>query len=211
MNRGPFLVESFVARPRCDELCARLRFQGGKPRSYQGVVDEGVRKCLYVETRWSELPELSEFAARYIEPEFDVSVRANPSDVAMLYSYGEGVGFVAHHDEVTAVELRRAQRNGQPVMHGDLTIVVFLNDGDEYEGGELFFSDLGVSLKPPAGSVAVFPATRECVHGVAPISKGNRFSCVARCFVREWPKDPHSKDSATGARPPARSGRAQAP
>ena len=156
-----------------------------QPRSYQGVVDDKVRECRFVQVEWSACPELGNFATRCIEPEFDVSVQSNPSDPVMLYCYSKGVGFLPHHDEVTEIEMRRGRHNGQPVVHGDLTIVAFLNDGEEYGGGELFFPDHGVSFKPAAGSVAVFPATRAFIHGVAPISAGSRFTCVARCFVRE--------------------------
>src|SRR6478672_4273129 len=110
-ERGPLLVEGFLARSRCEELCAAVSSSEAQPRSYQGVVDDKVRECRFVQVEWSACPELGNFATRCIEPEFDVSVQSNPSDPVMLYCYSEGVGFLPHHDEVTEIEMRRARHN----------------------------------------------------------------------------------------------------
>ncbi|MFI5981995.1 hypothetical protein ACIBEA_14065 [Streptomyces sp. NPDC051555] len=48
---------------------------------------------------------------------------------------------MAHHDEVTDVERERARTDGQPVVGGDLTLLVWLNTPDSYAGGELFFEN----------------------------------------------------------------------
>jgi PKHD-type hydroxylase len=168
---------------RCDVLRSAVATGGARPRSYHGLVDPTVRECVYVRSDWSALPELSRFLVEHVEPVFGVRTNAPFDAPLMVYRYGEGVGFVPHHDEVTEVELERAAANGQPVVGGDLTIVAFLSEADEYAGGELFFPKLGASFKPPAGSVVVFPATRAFIHGVAPIGGGTRFTCVGRCWV----------------------------
>lgn len=53
----------------------------------------------------------------------------------------------------------------------DWTALIYLND--DYLGGELVFNDLGLSLKPKAGSVIFFPC--EMVHSVAEILEGNKY------------------------------------
>ncbi|MBP2559201.1 Rps23 Pro-64 3,4-dihydroxylase Tpa1-like proline 4-hydroxylase [Neorhizobium galegae] len=54
------------------------------------------------------------------------------------------------------------------------TGVYYLNE--EYEGGEIYFPKFGVSLRPKAGSLLLFFS--EFLHGVQPISAGERYSVV---------------------------------
>jgi len=64
--------------------------------------------------------------------------------------------------------------------HGDntrkLTVVAFLND--DFEGGKFFINAAGAPVYPPQekGTVIVFPSYM--VHGVEPVTKGIRYSCV---------------------------------
>lgn len=59
--------------------------------------------------------------------------------------------------------------------HLDLafSIVTYLND--DYEGGEIFFKDQNISLKPKAGSLIMFPSTAPYTHQVLEIQKGARY------------------------------------
>lgn len=53
--------------------------------------------------------------------------------------------------------------------------VVYLND--DYEGGEIYFPNQGVTIKPKAGSMVLFPSGgHEYFHGVEPIKHGNRYT-----------------------------------
>ena len=56
-----------------------------------------------------------------------------------------------------------------------LTSIVFLNDHTEYEGGEFMLFD-GTIIEPEVGKLVIHPAFAG--HGVAPITKGHRYSCV---------------------------------
>jgi len=57
-----------------------------------------------------------------------------------------------------------------------LTVLTFLND--DYEGGKFFLNSNGTLYYPPQekGTVLVFPSYM--VHGVEPVTKGVRYSCV---------------------------------
>ena len=57
-----------------------------------------------------------------------------------------------------------------------LTVLAFLND--DYEGGKFFLNAGGTLYYPPQtkGTVLVFPSYM--VHGVEPVTKGVRYSCV---------------------------------
>lgn len=52
------------------------------------------------------------------------------------------------------------------------TIVVYLNDN--YEGGELYFNDLGIKIKPEAGSVIMYPSALPYTHQSMEITKGRK-------------------------------------
>ena len=48
---------------------------------------------------------------------------------------------------------------------------------DDYEGGELYFPQHGIEVKPTIGSAYFFPGDKNYVHGVRPVKSGNRFTC----------------------------------
>ena len=48
--------------------------------------------------------------------------------------------------------------------------VIYINDN--YNGGEFYFSEKGISIVPPRRSMLVFPATEEYWHGVKKVEAG---------------------------------------
>lgn len=52
--------------------------------------------------------------------------------------------------------------------------VLYLNE--EYEGGEIYFPNQNVSIKPKANTLAFFPGDDEYLHGVKPITSGIRYT-----------------------------------
>lgn len=67
--------------------------------------------------------------------------------------------------------------NDGPVTHHSL--VIYLND--DYEGGELYFSEQDLKIKPEAGSIVAFPATT--LHRSLPVTKGEKWH--SPCFWYE--------------------------
>ena len=69
----------------------------------------------------------------------------------------------------------------------DVSITVFLNEPDEYEGGELTISSQygEVSNKLPAGDAILYPSGS--LHQIKPISKGTRLVAVtwAQSMIRD--------------------------
>lgn len=66
----------------------------------------------------------------------------------------------------------------EPTMQlGSMHVVAamcYLND--DFIGGEIVFPYAGISHKPMAGDILLFPANYICAHFVAPIEDGTRFS-----------------------------------
>lgn len=58
-----------------------------------------------------------------------------------------------------------------------LAAVLYLND--DYGGGEIYFPNLGLQLKPRPGTLVVFPGTLKYLHGVRPVTSGMRHTLAA--------------------------------
>jgi predicted 2-oxoglutarate/Fe(II)-dependent dioxygenase YbiX len=56
-----------------------------------------------------------------------------------------------------------------PVVSG----VLYLND--DYEGGEIYFPEQNIKIKPKAGSMIMFPSYRPYFHHPLEITKGNKY------------------------------------
>ncbi len=59
-------------------------------------------------------------------------------------------------------------------------IVLYLND--DYVGGEIFYPNVGVEIKPESCSLVLHPAHEAYRHGVKEVSSGTRYSMTA--FLR---------------------------
>ena len=70
----------------------------------------------------------------------------------------------------------RALPNGQKVRT-DVSCTVFLNDPQDYDGGELTVADTygEQTVKLPAGHAVLYPGTS--LHQVKPVTRGHRVAC----------------------------------
>lgn len=88
---------------------------------------------------------------------------------------GEANAYGNHTDN--AIRLKTADGGGTEYVRTDVSCTVFLNDPDDYDGGELTVSDTygtrGVKL--PAGHAVLYPGTS--LHQVTPVTRGQRLAC----------------------------------
>lgn len=63
----------------------------------------------------------------------------------------------------------------------DIATLIYLND--DYEGGEIYFPELGVGFKPRPGDLLCFPDNPNFIHGVRNIESGIRYT-TPRWFTR---------------------------
>lgn len=54
-----------------------------------------------------------------------------------------------------------------------ISLVFYLND--DYEGGQIEFPNQGISLKPEAGSIVIFPSISPYYHDPKPVTKGTKY------------------------------------
>ena len=55
--------------------------------------------------------------------------------------------------------------------------VLYLND--DYEGGEIYFPNQNMEIKPKPNTLVFFPGTLEYLHGVKPITNGVRYTLTS--------------------------------
>ena len=81
-----------------------------------------------------------------------------------ILKYGVGQKFTNHIDDHTA-------------FHRRISFVYYAND--DYEGGEINFPRFGVSYKPKANEMIVFPSTYVYNHSVSEVVSGTRYAVVS--------------------------------
>ena len=90
--------------------------------------------------------------------------------------YGGAMNTYGNHID-NAIRLKATDGGATEYVRTDVSCTVFLNDPDEYEGGELTVSDTygtrGVKL--PAGHAVLYPGTS--LHQVTPVTRGHRIAC----------------------------------
>lgn len=55
--------------------------------------------------------------------------------------------------------------------------VYYLNDN--YEGGEIYFPNQNIEIKPKPNTLVFFPGTLEFLHGVRPVTNGTRYTLTS--------------------------------
>jgi hypothetical protein len=90
------------------------------------------------------------------------------SDTAQLVRWPEGVELTAHTDNM--------EPDGAPnsTPHRCYSSLMYLNE--DYDGGETFFPGFNVRLKPEAGTLILFGAGPQFVHGVTRVTRGLRYT-----------------------------------
>ncbi|MFC3786123.1 PKHD-type hydroxylase [Sphingopyxis italica] len=100
--------------------------------------------------------------------------------------YGAGQEFDTHVDNAI-----RLKRGSDFRIRSDLSITVFLEAPDDYDGGELLIEDhYGVQrVKLPAGHAVVYPSSS--LHRVTPITRGRRTASFF--WLQSMVRDPEKR------------------
>lgn len=120
---------------------------------------------------WTEVYAVIRLAAHSYNNDFDASWDGALDRVTML-RYLEGDGFyVPHYDDSS--RFPRA-----------FSMLIYLND--VVEGGETEFTALGLSVRPAAGDLVVFPAQPPYVHQACVPTVGDKFVIATFCPRAPW-------------------------
>jgi len=102
-------------------------------------------------------PLEKDYAAMY-------SVDMNWHDSFGVLKYGKGQKFTNHVDD-------------HQEFHRRISTVYYLNEN--YTGGEINFPRFGITFKPKANQMIVFPSTYVYNHSVSPVIEGERYAVVS--------------------------------
>ena len=80
-----------------------------------------------------------------------------------MLKYSGGQHYKAHSDGTTAT--------GRAI-----SAIVYLND--DYEGGEVEFTNFGIKIKPEPGMLLLFPSTYPYTHIAHPVTSGTKYALV---------------------------------
>lgn len=92
------------------------------------------------------------------------SVACEWHDTYGILKYGAGQFFTNHIDD-------------HKDYHRRVSTVYYLNDN--YTGGEINFPRFGITFKPKANQMIVFPSTYVYNHSVSPVIEGERYAVVS--------------------------------
>jgi len=121
----------------------------------------------------------------YQHPVFQSLVLPSKVSAAFVSRCSSGMYYGQHIDDPIMGSMNARYRS-------DVAVTVFLSEPDTYEGGELtIHSSFGpVSVKLPAGSAVVYPASS--VHEVMPVTKGVRIVCAL--WAQSMVRDPQQRE-----------------
>jgi hypothetical protein len=118
---------------------------------------------------WALTDKHVESASEYLKSIFNIQELKLMATI--LRRGGVGASMPPHQDGPVL--------NGEELVDIDFSCFIYLND--DFEGGSIFFEELGVSWQPVAGS-AIFlsnTSTKSMVHEIKTVARGNRFSINA--------------------------------
>jgi hypothetical protein len=119
-----------------------------------------------------------------INPFYNVEVR--DSEVPQFLRYGVGGHYAPHIDGRSIWVAPNGDKIWRRSTCRDLSIVLFLNDGNgkDFDGGNFMFPELGIEVPPKAGTLVCFPSDQNFLHGVQEVTK--IYNEVGRLAIVTW-------------------------
>lgn len=139
----------------------------------------------YRKTKWLNIPtalhselhqSIHQIHKEHLKPIYNSILDTVEGPQFLQYDVGD------HYDKHNDSE---SYENGQlkRVVNRDISLLFYLND--DYEGGQLEFTQLQLTIKPKAGMLIAFPSYLEFEHKVHPVTDGKRFSLVSWIATKE--------------------------
>lgn len=132
-----------------------------------------VKKNVQIDLQSAECKELQEIVLKALgkNPIFNSAVMPYRVVPPLFNRYDEGMSFPDHVDNALRPILEANMR-----IRTDVSSTLFLNEPEDYDGGELIMHDPSGSqaIKLPAGDMIVYPTYS--LHSVSTITRGSRWA-----------------------------------
>jgi len=112
---------------------------------------------------------------KYIKQKYDAEVYCDTIDIVR---WPEGWSQPPHIDGCKGLEYR------------DYGCIIYLND--DFDGGETYYPNLNIKVKPKSGTIVVHPGDEKHLHGVTEVKNNTRYTIASFWTIT---KDKASYDS----------------
>ena len=138
----------------------------------------GEMKTMCREFLKDESLEIKEKSSYLIETLVDAQIKAF-IEYAKIYNLDQKIienGIKKYKLEVAKIGINKYYTHKSMGPHVDkndfnnrllYTVIVYLND--DYDGGELYFKNFDIKIKPKAGSIVIFPSVKPYIHESLPV------------------------------------------
>ena len=137
------------------------------------------------QTKWLTLPRdihtqlyqtIHQIHEQYLKPVYNSQLKFVEPPQFLRYDVHEH--YDCHNDSESFVNGKLTR-----VVERDISVLLYLND--DYQGGEIEFTQLGITIKPTAGMMLAFPSYAEFEHKVNPVTQGVRYNIVSWICTEE--------------------------
>ena len=137
-------------------------------------VQHTTRKTLWYPIPYPVLQNLNSAVMSCYEQYMHKKYNAKIKNIEPTQFLGYPVGghYIEHNDSENFEDGRWKR-----ISPRDISILYYLND--DYTGGELEFTQLGLTIKPKRGMMIAFPSYHEFAHKVHPVKYGFRYTLVS--------------------------------
>ena len=161
--------------------------------------DEACKNIIkYIESKpenWGHVASYKYRLGHFPEPDVDLELfNLSKSTVYdIVEKINNHVSFFFSKDvSLNTIHAQKFQTGGLGHVHSDNTdengdsnhfeinkyaAIIYLND--QYSGGEVFFPEHEMDVRPKAGSLVLFPGGKENIHGVREITSGLRYTIIS--------------------------------
>lgn len=110
------------------------------------------------------------------------------ADTMDIVKWPEGFEQPPHADNMKNIE----DPSVEWFNHREFSAFVYLTD--DFDGGNLYFPEYDISVRPQVGKLIVYPSDTNHIHGIDKISNGTRYTIASfwtkdKDYFEEWPLD----------------------
>lgn len=179
----PMITEDFITKEECRRLVNYFKYYKENVDTAPEPVWNGPRRHLWG-AAWRDLENIYDpDAKRIVDSVLNFIEDKNKSifdlsgELVFLRLFAqemnEGADAPAHIDNT---DMFRSEHRSLRENENYYSSLLYLSD--DYEGGELIFPNLDIEIKPKAGTLVSFLGNEEFLHGVKPVTSGQRYNLV---------------------------------
>jgi hypothetical protein len=173
-----FVLENFMTQEEIDELM--LFVESASQEDWESEYQRNL--VLFAERKFkrTDIDNLVKEGKLEITDNWNDKTIVTPREVQKKLDYRLITLFKAFPDvQVNGSGILQRQYTGVPLIahvdnHTDPSLVYaavfYVNDN--YNGGNVYFSNLGLEMKPKAGTIVIFPTGEDHLHGVKAVEDG---------------------------------------